>query len=296
MFRNRDKNNLFDFNRIIQELGSIKDLIYSNFKNTRQEFKADSIYLGDHTAICRTIFGRKIFIDTRDISLAPHLAMDGIWEMWITDAMSHLLKPDMACVDLGTNFGWYSLLMAEKIGSKGFLIGADANQRMVDLCRRSMSINGFLDRATIIHAAITDREGQVNFSALDAYMGSGSLNDMGDTATQFHDTATNVSVPAMTLDKLIGDRMIDFIKIDCEGAEPSIIRGGQKILNSPNIQIFMEYAPNFYAPGETVEMIDNLERSRFEFYTITTSSNFEKLTRDQLLNHSGWSELYLKRP
>ena len=86
-----------------------------------------AVYLGDHTSLCRTVFGRKMFIDTRDISLAPHLAMDGIWEMWITEAMARLLKPGMSCVDLGTNFGWYSLLMADHIGPSGHLIGVDAN-------------------------------------------------------------------------------------------------------------------------------------------------------------------------
>jgi FkbM family methyltransferase len=252
-------------------------------------------YLGDHTAICRTVFGHKIYIDTRDISLAPHLVMDGIWEMWITEAMSRLLRPGMVCVDLGANFGWYSLLMADRIGPKGHLIGADANSRMVELCRKSMSVNGFLDRSEIHHAAITDRIDDVTFSALESYMGSGSLKDMGDTALQFHDRAKTMTVPGQTLDALTKGRAVNFMKIDCEGAEPGIIRGGAETLKSPDLQIFMEYAPGFYAPGEAAEMIDKLADAGFSFFLIDTQSRFEPMSRDALLNVVGLSELHLRR-
>lgn len=275
--------------------GIIKDILRRLQELRDRKPGGQSAYLGDHTAICRTVFGHKIYIDTRDISLAPHLAMDGIWEMWITEAMARLLRPGMACVDLGTNFGWYSLLMADRIGPKGHLIGADANIRMVDLCRKSMSVNGFLDRSEIHHAAITDRMGDVTFSALESYMGSGSLKDMGDTATQFHDHTVTMTVPGQTLDALTKGRSIDFMKIDCEGAEPGIIRGGTETLKSPDLQIFMEYAPGFYAPGEAAEMIGTLANAGFSFFSIDAQARFEPMSRDALLNIVGWSELYLKR-
>lgn len=261
----------------------------------RKKIGGQAVYLGDHTALCRTVFGQKLFIDTRDISLTPHLAMDGIWEMWITEAMARLLKPGMSCIDLGTNFGWYSLLMADHIGPSGHLIGVDANKRMADLCRKSMSVNGYLDRSEIRHAAVSDSFGEMTFSMLENYMGSASLKDMVDTATQFHDTAYSVTVPAITLDALTDGRTINFIKIDCEGAEPAIVRGGTQTLKSPELQIFMEYAPSFYAQGEAPEMLSTLEQAGFEFYSIDEHARFEKITRESLLNINGWNELYLKR-
>ena len=274
----------------------LKEILMRLGPSPQKKIGGHAIYLGDHTALCRTEFGRKIFIDTRDISLAPHLAMDGIWEMWITEAMARLLKPGMSCVDLGTNFGWYSLLMADHIGPSGHLIGVDANERMVDLCRKSMSVNGYLDRSEIRHAAVSDSFGEMTFSMLENYMGSASLKDMGGTATQFHDKAYSVTVPAITLDALTGNRTINFLKIDCEGAEPAIVRGGTETLKSPDLQIFMEYAPGFYAPGEAPEMLSTLVQAGFEFYSIDEQARFEKITRESLLNINGWNELYLKRP
>ena len=291
--KKRSSQNVVDQGGILSVILEQLSALQKNLHPRRQT--AQAVYLGDFTALCRTEFGNKIYIDTRDISLAPHLAMDGKWEMWITEAMTRVLHPGMTCVDLGTNFGWYSLLMADRIGDKGALIGADANSRMVDLCRRSLSINGFTDRSKIKHAAITDYTGEISFSSLDLYMGSGSIKDMGDTATQFHDHARTITVPCQTLDSLTNMQPVHFMKIDCEGAEPGIVRGGLETLKSPDLQIFLEYAPAFYAPGEADNMIRTLGDLGYNFYSIETNSAFQPVTQETLLNLSGWSELYLKR-
>ena len=268
-----------------------------DFSSESQKIKANSsaVYLGNNTAICRTVFGNKIYVDTRDISLSPHLLLDGMWEAWISEAMTRVIRPTMNCVDLGTNFGWYSVLMASRIGPDGFLIGADANPRMVELCRKSMAVNGFYENSKIHHIAVSDQKGVMEFNTLQSYMGSGSLSDMGDTATQYSDTIIKHTVASNTLDALVDGRSIDFMKIDCEGAEPSIVRGGENTLKNPKLQIFMEYAPAFYKSGEAIEMIDSLERLGFKFHSISTNSKFEKVSRDFLLNISGWSELYLTK-
>ena len=68
-----------------------------------------SHYLGDHTALCVNKYGQKMFVDTRDTSLAPHLLVEGNWEDWITTAiMQHV--PGAHFIDVGANVGWYSLV------------------------------------------------------------------------------------------------------------------------------------------------------------------------------------------
>lgn len=114
------------------------------------------------------------------------------------------------------------------------LIGADANHRMVDLCRKSMSVNGFIDRAHIHHVALTDHIGDATFSARQSYMASGSLRDMGDTITDIQHHIVTMTVLGVTRDALTRGRVIDRIKIDCEAAEPVMIRGGAETLKSPN--------------------------------------------------------------
>lgn len=252
-------------------------------------------YLGENTGICRTIYGHKIYVDTRDVSLAPCLIMDGDWEPWITRALRELLRPGMKCVDLGANFGWYSLLMAQQAGATGFVLCADANPRMVELCRRSLSINGFAEMSQVRHLAISSVSGTLTFHAPDMYMGGASLSDVSGVAGTLGDTVRSFEVHAISLDEFTSGHAVDFIKIDCEGAEPAILRGGHRTLSTPGIQVFLEYTPGNYKSGEPQEMIDKLSGEGFQFFNIQLDSTLQQLNRDQLLNIAGWSELYLRR-
>lgn len=252
-------------------------------------------YLGQNTGICRTIYGHKIYVDTRDVSLAPCLIMDGDWEPWITQAIRELLRPGMKCVDLGANFGWYSLLMAQQAGAKGFVLCADANPRMVELCRRSLSVNGFAATSSVSHLAISSKAGTLTFHAPDMYMGGASLSDVSGVAGTLGDTVKSFEVNALSLDEFTAGQDVDFIKIDCEGAEPAILRGGHRTLAAPGIQVLLEYTPGNYKNGEPQEMIDTLSGEGFKFFNVQLDSSLQQLNRDQLLNISGWSELFLRR-
>jgi hypothetical protein len=58
-----------------------------------------------------------------------------------------------------------------------------------------------------------------------------------------------IVVQAVTLDQFAANygRKIDFLKIDAEGAEADIIRGGQSVFGDTNyaITVMMEFAPAF---------------------------------------------------
>lgn len=64
-----------------------------------------AVYLGNSRAITRTIYGHKIYVDTRDHSLTPHLLVDGNWEDWITKVFRSVVRDGMKVVDVGANIG-----------------------------------------------------------------------------------------------------------------------------------------------------------------------------------------------
>src|SRR5258708_38672807 len=67
-------------------------------------------YLGDHTLLTRTIFGHAIYLDSRDLSLTPHLFLQGYWEPEVTRFFLRIVKPRMHVVEVGANVGYYTLL------------------------------------------------------------------------------------------------------------------------------------------------------------------------------------------
>ena len=114
-----------------------------------------AVYVGDNLALTRTIYDHKIYVDTRDLALAPHILLDGYWEQWITNVFLSVVQPGMRVIEIGANMGWYSLLAAANIGPAGKLLSFEANPRMAEILRRNISINGFLDRAQVVNKAVS---------------------------------------------------------------------------------------------------------------------------------------------
>lgn len=205
--------------------------------------RTTAVYLGDSTALTRTVFGHKLYVDTRDISLAPHLLLDGEWEMWITRVFRELVRPGMTVVDIGANVGWYTLLAAQNVGPTGRVVAFEANPRLATLVRRSVDVNGFTATTAVEATAVADRCGDVTLHVLAEHHGSSTIEKDFLTFADPHETLT---VPATTLDAYVEAHglQVDLVKIDAEGAEPLIVRGAREtIAATPGIKVLLEYAP-----------------------------------------------------
>src|SRR5262245_7714777 len=108
-----------------------------------------SVYLGDHRALTRTIYGHAMLVDTRDLSLGPTLLLHGDWEGEVTLFLLGRLRPGMNVIDVGANIGWYSVLMASRVGSAGTLMAFEANPSAYELCHHNLVINGLIARSEV---------------------------------------------------------------------------------------------------------------------------------------------------
>ena len=229
--------------------------------------RVETVYLGDHTALTTLNSGHKLFVDTRDLSLTPHLLLEGTWERWLTEVLSRLLRPGMTFVDVGANFGYYSVLAASQVGPRGRVFSFEANDAVADLLWRSVNVNGFEDRVTVVPRAVHETSGKISFSRLERLLGASRVADF-DAALleQYHDEAVTVQVDAVSLDDFFADDAIgvDVVKIDAEGSEPAILRGMAGILRSrPAVKVVFEYGPdNIRSAGDDpLELLHELMRS-----------------------------------
>lgn len=249
-----------------------------------------TIYLGNNRAITKTIYGHKIIVNTRDISIAPHILIDGYWEKWITDVFLSLIKPGMNVLDIGANVGFYSLLAAEKIGSQGSLICFEANPEMSDIVFQNLQINGFGSRSKVVDKAVYSENSSLTFNIFEKFLSSSSLwTDLGDIDSR-RDSIKELTVEGVTLDHFFsaGTR-IDFIKIDAEGAEPFILKGAKRVLeDNPNVIILMEFAPLFItkAYGSVEILYGELKSMGFRIFRIEHDSTlFEMSLTDAISTH-----------
>ncbi|MEI4483115.1 MULTISPECIES: FkbM family methyltransferase [unclassified Phyllobacterium] len=186
---------------------------------------ANCAYLGDHTAIARVLGRYKLYIDTRDRGFGSHILLDGYWEIWLTQFCARNVRRGMTAIDVGANFGYYSVLLADLVGETGKLLAIEPNPHAADFLKRSLDLNGFTAHSQVIekvlggaesasarlfvyeHEPKNARVASANFNAENARRQGGYL----------------VEIPSITMDSLCAPlERIDFIKIDAEGSEEDI--------------------------------------------------------------------------
>ena len=143
---------------------------------------------------------------------------------WFEDELRFVrlvLEGGQQAIDIGANYGVYALSMAKAVGQNGRVWAFEPASTTADFLAASIAENGFGN-------VLLER------SALSSTMGfaSLSLNTNPElNALRQGDVTTDASerVPLVTLDERTtshGWRDVDFIKIDAEGEELNILRGG----------------------------------------------------------------------
>jgi FkbM family methyltransferase len=208
---------------------------------------AKAIYVGEHTAICRILEHYKMYVDTRDMGIVPHLMMDGFWESWVTACVSKMVRPGMRVANVGASFGYYALLFADLVGSAGEVWAFEPNKDVFAMLSKTRAVNGFthLYPSPI---AIAERSGRRMLSRPPLFLNSRLLPD-GDKIPM--DAADIVEeVVTAPLDEA-GSGVFDLVFIDAEGAEPEIWRGMKQIRQgNPSLITIVEFAPSRYDDPE----------------------------------------------
>lgn len=248
-------------------------------------------YLGDHLAICRVLGNMKIFVDTRDHVLAPHLMTDGYWESWITLAMLRVLKPGMVAVDVGANYGYYSVLMGRCVGRDGKVFSFEPNPHIADLLRKSMWISGIRQIDEIHQEAAYSTTGEnVRFFFSDERPMNARVADSKPYEGEI------IDVPTARLDDVLPER-VDFIKIDAEGAEREIWRGLEKTVeNNPHLQVFMEFNPKRTSHYDPYEFLAKMREDGFDLAIVAYDGSTRAIEADWLVKNGSEQILHLRRP
>ena len=200
-------------------------------------------YLGDASALCRVLGRYKMFVDTGDIGLSTHLLIDGYWEMWVTEAMLGFVRAPMVVVDVGANLGYYTLLLADLVGPGGRVHAFEPNPRIMQRLAHSVAVNSFGSRTTLHAAPLAGHAGE----RVRLIVPDGEPKNAHILAEE-HAAGAGVPLLTTTIDDVIGDGPVDFIKIDAEGAELAIWHGMRRLLDRRRpLTIFLEFTSARYA-------------------------------------------------
>jgi len=204
------------------------------------------VYLGNQTAICRILGSYKLYLDTADTGFSSNVILDGYWEMWLTIFFARHLLPGMTVVDVGANFGYYTLLFGALVGDTGHVYSVEPNPTVVARLRRSVDLNGLARRTTIVEAAA----GSIHGSEAVLYVPHGEAKNatiIASPETISPDLGTIHKVLEVSLDEVTAPATrIDFIKIDVEGSEEAVITGLMRTLTRDRPGLLIEFNAGRY--------------------------------------------------
>jgi len=255
-------------------------------------------YLGGTTLLTMTKFGRNIYVDSRDLSLAPHILMRGDWESWITAFFQRriLARRDdpkgALIIDVGANFGWYSLLAYFTREGHYDVVAFEPNPVLHSLLQKTFSVNG-MPIARAMRLAVGAAAGVATLKWEDECMGGGGIADESDYWNR-----TDVEV--LTLDWFLGKEMfstgakppVAMIKIDVEGMEPEVIVGAHEIIRAnPSIDLLVEHHQSDQEPV----MLEWLRGEGFQLWSIGEDQNLHVQTLESVAKLRDAEMLFLTR-
>lgn len=124
-------------------------------------------------------------------------------------------------IDVGANLGLYTVVAAKLVGPRGRVIAVEPSAATFELLRHNVALNG-LGNVTLVNKALSDGVGAARLYHI-AGAPNYSLGAPADPGTAYEDVET------VSLDRLVTDcgaADVSCVKIDVEGAEHLVVRGG----------------------------------------------------------------------
>lgn len=229
-----------DLHQTLTAMNKRLDDLHKMVRETRQLVGPFAVPFPDGSLLTQTIHGLKYFVDPNDLIIAPQMVVYRQWEADISQLFRSLCRPESVVVDIGANFGYFSVLAANLIGSRGSgqVIAFEPNPALCQLLRRNRDINWSIAPVTLHEIALGERDDALILHVPTERGANGSLSaPRGVDCTQ-------IPVSVKPLDTVLPpDLAVDVMKIDVEGHEATVLRGARDVLaRSPNLHLILEWS------------------------------------------------------
>lgn len=217
------------------------------------------------------------------------------FEPYTIELFKNAVKPGAVVVDIGAQFGIYSLLAAKLAGPKGKVFAFEPTPGNFQLLKENIQLNNYAHIIHPVQKAIGDKRGTVNIYIYEQSDSHGMFRHPKATVKEV------VSIECITLDEFLGGQPVDVIKMDIEGNEPYALEGMRHTISrSDNLILFVEFAPAYLrrAGVEPKDYLAQLEDLGFDVKLIDEHSRCLKaFTADFLMEEDlSWhANLYCRK-
>lgn len=167
------------------------------------------------------------------------------------------VKPNMVVMDIGAHLGLYTLLLADLVGEGGKVYSFEPAEENFRRLKEHTSINNIYC-VKLFKLALSDREETTSLyiNPMDD-SGHSLISEQADACAEGKRVGPSTqAVQTTTLDAIInreGIDRLDLIKIDIEGAEHIILKGGEEMLSKKK-------APHIICETHTTHNLPNKKK------------------------------------
>lgn len=206
------------------------------------------IYAGHSRALCRLKSGGYICVDTNSLDSIDYLLGFEV-EADVMRVFDRFLTPSSVVLDIGANFGLYTVAAGNVIQHYGRIYAFEGNPHTFDLLQRSVYANRLLENPNVIlvNALVSNRNGRGQLNYEPDRVGGGTMRDVPQLSGHW----TSVEAEMVTIDGFLPPELsVDLVKIDVEGHEPYVLKGMERtIANSPGIRVIIEFFHSLIDPA-----------------------------------------------
>jgi FkbM family methyltransferase len=175
---------------------------------------------------CRLFDGSQLRVVLPEI-VAADLYLHGAIEPPVTQLLLERLDDGMVFVDVGAQYGYFSLLASRLVGRNGRVIAFEPARDTARLLRQNVA---HLDNVVVEETAVAARTGTMplrDYGARHSALNTVLSTARAPAAERRRLVARSYEVAAVSLDDYLAARYLrpDIIKLDAEGAEFAILQG-----------------------------------------------------------------------
>jgi FkbM family methyltransferase len=198
------------------------------------------------TAVASLPWGLELEVDSRE-AIGFTILTTGVFDPCVTETLHRLIDPGDLVVDVGANVGYLTSLAAARAEGAGAVIAYEPHPQVFELLERNVARwrgRPGIAPVELHRAAVSEAAGTGELASGPRFhqnMGVASLHGRGPSTDQ----VSLVEVAVQRLDDGLAGRQVGLLKIDVEGHEPDVLRGGRGLLEAGLVRdvVFEDHEP-----------------------------------------------------
>ena len=219
-------------------------------------------YLLGHKHLVRRIHNYRLCLDLNDPGLSRDIVIRGTREEQLKYVIDRHVSPGDVVLDIGANIGYYTIMLAGRVGPLGKVYAMEPEPRNFRLLQENIRLNKAEEIVETFQMGASDACGMERLyvsqrSNLHSFLSHGADSTNGSGGDTF------VEVPVTDLSSFLqGKRPVDLLRMDIEGYEVETISGLERAIKDGSFfgKILFEchfprYDDNTHSMREVLRML-----------------------------------------